>query len=38
VAAHFSAKQTEAILALFADRTRLEQMPVQELMAALVKE
>jgi 2-methylcitrate dehydratase len=37
VAAHFSPKQTEAIKALFADRARLEQMPVQEFVAALVK-
>lgn len=37
VAAHFSPKQTESIKALFADRARLEQMPVQELVAGLVK-
>jgi 2-methylcitrate dehydratase len=37
VAAHFSAKQADAIKALFADRTRLERLPVQELVAALVK-
>ena len=36
VAAHFSAKQTESIKALFADRTRLEQMPVQEFVNGLV--
>jgi 2-methylcitrate dehydratase len=37
VAAHFSPKQTDSIKALFADRTRLEQMPVQEFVAGLVK-
>jgi 2-methylcitrate dehydratase len=37
VAAHFSAKQTESIKSLFADRARLERMPVHELMAGLVK-
>ena len=37
VAAHFSPKQTEAIKALFADQGRLEQMPVQEFVAGLVK-
>ncbi len=37
VAAHFAAKQTESIKALFADRARLEQMPVQEFVAGLVK-
>jgi 2-methylcitrate dehydratase len=37
VAAHFPAKQTESIRALFADRARLEQMPVQEFVAGLVK-
>jgi 2-methylcitrate dehydratase len=37
VAAHFSAKQTDAIKQLFADRARLEQMPVHEFMACLVK-
>jgi 2-methylcitrate dehydratase len=36
-ATHFSPKQTDAIKALFADRARLEQMPVQEFMAGLVK-
>jgi 2-methylcitrate dehydratase len=36
-AAHFSPKQADAIKALFADRARLEQMPVQEFMAGLVK-
>jgi 2-methylcitrate dehydratase len=37
VAAHFAPKQTESIKALFADRARLEQMPVQEFVAGLVK-
>lgn len=37
VAAHFSQKQTDAIKALFADRAKLEQMPVHEFMAGLVK-
>jgi 2-methylcitrate dehydratase len=37
VAAHFSTKQSDAIKELFADRSRLEQMPVQEFVAALVK-
>jgi 2-methylcitrate dehydratase len=37
VAGHFGAKQTERIRELFADRTRLEAMPVQEFMAAMVK-
>lgn len=37
IAAHFSAKQTESIKALFADRARLEQMPVHEFVAGLVK-
>jgi 2-methylcitrate dehydratase len=37
VAAHFTPKQTEAIKALFADQGRLEQMPVQEFVAGLVK-
>jgi 2-methylcitrate dehydratase len=37
VAAHFTPKQTESVKALFADRTRLEQMPVQEFVAGLVK-
>ena len=37
VAAHFSAKQTEAIKAMFADRAKLEQMSVQEFVAGLVK-
>lgn len=37
VAAHFGPRQTEAIEALFADRAKLEQMPVQEFVAALVK-
>jgi 2-methylcitrate dehydratase len=37
VAQHFAPKQTESIKALFADRARLEQLPVQEFVAALVK-
>ena len=37
VAAHFTPKQTEAIKALFADQGRLEQMPVQDFVAGLVK-
>jgi 2-methylcitrate dehydratase len=37
VAAHFAPKQSEAIKALFANRARLEQMPVSEFMACLVK-
>ena len=37
VATHFPPKQTEAIKRLFADRARLEQLPVQEFMAGLVK-
>jgi 2-methylcitrate dehydratase len=37
VAAHFTPKQTESIKALFADRARLEQMPVQEFVAGLIK-
>jgi 2-methylcitrate dehydratase len=37
VAAHYSPKQTEAVKALFADRKKLEQTPVSEFMAALVK-
>ena len=37
VAAHYSAKQTEFIKALFADRVKLEKMPVREFVAALVK-
>ncbi|HEV8330539.1 MAG TPA: bifunctional 2-methylcitrate dehydratase/aconitate hydratase [Steroidobacteraceae bacterium] len=37
VAAHFTPKQTESIKALFADQGRLEQMPVQEFVAGLVK-
>ena len=36
-AATFSAKQTESIKAMFADRDRLERMPVQEFLAGLVK-
>ena len=37
VAAHYSPKQTEAIKAVFADRARLEKMPVHEFVASLVK-
>jgi 2-methylcitrate dehydratase len=37
LAAHFAPKQTESIKALFADRARLEQLQVQELVAGLVK-
>ena len=37
VAAHFSPKRTESIEALFADRARLEALPVQEFVAGLVK-
>jgi 2-methylcitrate dehydratase len=37
VAAHFTLRQTEAIKLLFADRLRLEQMPVNELIAGLIK-
>ncbi len=37
VAAHFSPKQTESIKTLFADRARLEALPVQEFVAGLVK-
>jgi 2-methylcitrate dehydratase len=37
VAAHLTPKHTESIKALFADRTRIEQMPVQEFVAELVK-
>ncbi len=37
LAAHFSAKQADAIKALFADRAKLEKMRVQEFVAALVK-
>jgi 2-methylcitrate dehydratase len=37
VAAHFSPKQTEAIKALFADRAKLTQMPVNEFVSGLVK-
>jgi 2-methylcitrate dehydratase len=33
VAAHFSVKQTESIKQMFADRKRLQQMPVHEFMA-----
>jgi hypothetical protein len=34
---HFSPKQTEAIKALFADRAKLEKMPVNDFVAAMVK-
>ncbi|HEY4367385.1 MAG TPA: bifunctional 2-methylcitrate dehydratase/aconitate hydratase [Steroidobacteraceae bacterium] len=37
VAVHFTAKQTESIKALFADRQRLERMSVNEFVAGLVK-
>lgn len=37
VAAHFSPKQSEAVKALFADRVKLEQMPVNEFVSGLVK-
>jgi 2-methylcitrate dehydratase len=37
VVAHYSIKQAEVVKALFADRTKLEKMPVQEFVAALVK-
>jgi len=37
VAANFSAKQTESIKSLCADRARLERMPVHEFVAGLVK-
>jgi len=37
VAEHFGTRQTDAIKALFADRARLERMPVQEFMAAMVR-
>lgn len=37
VAAHFHAKQAEAIKAMFADRGKLEKMSVHELVAGLVK-
>ena len=37
VAAHFAPKQAEAIKAMFADRARLSQMPVNEFVAGLVK-
>jgi 2-methylcitrate dehydratase len=36
VAAHFSPQQTTAIKNLFADRAKLEQMPVNQFVAALV--
>jgi 2-methylcitrate dehydratase len=37
VAAHYPAKQTAAIKALFADPAKLDAMPVHELVAALVR-
>ena len=37
VGAHFGAKQTAAIKAMFADRARLDAMPVNEFVAVLVK-
>jgi 2-methylcitrate dehydratase len=37
VAQHFSAKQTETIKQLFADRAKLEAMPVSDFVAQLVK-
>ena len=37
VAAHFSAKQTASIVSLFADPAKLDAMPVQDLVAAMVK-
>ena len=37
VAAHFSARQSEAIRGLFADSARLDAMPVHEFVAALVR-
>ena len=37
VAAHFTAPQTGKIVALFADRAKLEAMPVHEFVAGMVK-
>lgn len=37
VAAHFTPRQTESIRTLFADRMRLERMPVNEFIAGLIK-
>jgi 2-methylcitrate dehydratase len=37
VAGHFSPKQTESVKALFADRAKLERMPMNELISGLVK-
>jgi 2-methylcitrate dehydratase len=37
VAAHFGARQADAIMALFADPERLEALPVPQLVAALVR-
>jgi 2-methylcitrate dehydratase len=34
---HFNAKQADAIKAMFADRSKLEGMPVHEFVASLVK-
>jgi hypothetical protein len=36
VAAHFAAKQTEAIKKMFADRTALLALPVTDFMAQMV--
>ena len=36
VAAHFGAKQTEAIKKMFADRAALTAMPVSDFMAQMV--
>lgn len=37
VTAHFSPKQSDAIKAMFADRAKLEKLPMTEFMAGLVK-
>jgi len=37
IAGHFPAKQAQLIHATFADAKRLDVLPVQELMAVLVK-
>jgi 2-methylcitrate dehydratase len=37
IAAHFSAKQCEAIKAMFADRSKLEQLSMADFMACLIK-
>jgi 2-methylcitrate dehydratase len=34
---HFNSKQAEAIKGMFADRAKLERMPVHEFVAGLVK-